>query len=166
MELNEAKIPDNQSVKALHKEDLLKITSDLGWVNTALRKIRHFIFALIIPLIFWSIIITVFKIFGFTIIFRFSLYVLLGLLYASLSFYSAYCYKKTLYYELKKDWYFSKIETTNFDQLILEQKRKDEFYEKYSQYPKNYHDATIVGHMLEGIIAILVAIEFLLSLIP
>jgi hypothetical protein len=115
------------------------------------------------PFLLWGILITIYYFFGFKIVFKSVFNFLLGLLYAYGSFICAYYYNKNLRCERIKDSFNKTIEFKSNEQYELDQKRRDKFYEEFSRYSTEYHGASKMLYILQGIIAFVVSIEFLLG---
>lgn len=87
----------------------------------------------------------------------------MGLLYAFASFLCYHYYKKNLYYEVHKERYLGEMKLNNKDQYNLEQERRDKFWQDYANVPAEYHSAARGSYLIQGIIAVILSIEFLLG---
>ncbi|MGB3228222.1 MAG: hypothetical protein WBB02_09660 [Saprospiraceae bacterium] len=124
--------------------------------STSIKLLR-----ILVPLIFWGIIILIYHFLGLEIVVKSFFNFLLGLIYAFGSFLCFYYYNKNLHYERNKDRFLEKISYTNMEQHELEQKRRDKFFEEYTEYSRQYHDSARILYFFQGLIAVALSLEFL-----
>lgn len=113
------------------------------------------------PILFWGIIATIWYFLGLEIAFKTIFNFLLGLVYAFTSFYCAYCHNSSLEFEKRKDWFLKDFDYMNIEQYKLENERRQLLYNKLSSYNSEYQSANKALYILQGIIALIVSLEFL-----
>lgn len=115
------------------------------------------------PFIFWGVIVSIRYFLGFQKAFMTIFNFFLGLQYAFVSFYCASCQNKSIDFENRKDWFFEEFKYDNLEQFKIEKERRQDLYNSLSTYHLEYKSANKWLYVLQGAIAVIVSLEFLLG---